>query len=196
MDTKKLCVSRCARRKDRRIASSNAPCVSTGSGTRLWKGRVRNTLCRYHDGLLGPRRRGTGQLHASLKRTAEWSLEHISFRSDGRQVAFAGGRDGAEVWDLDILDSGTRVWKYRCPKQPWVVRVAFSPQKHLVACLEQSDCGLVDAISGKTYSSYFLRDVAWSTDETRLTMAASSLGRGLGKGIEPGRAALSFRHQA
>jgi len=115
----------------------------------------------------------SGQLHASLECTAEWSVEHVSFRSDGKQVAFGSGQGGVEVWDLDSI---TRVWKQQGPTQPWVIGVAFSPQEDLVACLENGHCSLADAISGKTvvrwesapHSQYTQSDAAWSTDETRL----------------------------
>jgi len=113
------------------------------------------------------------QPHVILECTAKRGVKHVSFRSDGRQVAFAMGEEGAEVWDLG---SSTRVWKLQNPEEEEVDGVAFSPQKDLVACLEWSYCSLVDAISGETvihwYSNPRPRSVqsslAWSTDETQL----------------------------
>jgi len=118
----------------------------------------------------------SGQLQAILERTTEWSVEHISCQSDSRQVAFVGGRGEVETWDLD---SRACVWKYQSPEQYTVVAVAFSPQKDLVACLEEeSHCSLIAAISGETvvrwhsnsesYPDWVQTSVAWSTDETRL----------------------------
>src|SRR5882762_2209756 len=90
----------------------------------------------------------SGQLHADLKCTVLWGVRLVSFRSDGRQIAFADRRGRAEVWDLG---SSTCVWKFQSPEQKResFVRVAFSPQKDLVACSEGSHCSLVDAISGE-----------------------------------------------
>ena len=114
----------------------------------------------------------SSQPHVILERAAEWNVEYISFRSDGSQVAFAGP-GGAEVWDLG---SSTCVWKFPSPEEDHVIGITFSPQKDLVACLEQLHCRLLDAISGETVVRWESRsdstdaqmNLAWSTDETRL----------------------------
>ena len=129
-------------------------------------------LCGYSDGHVRVFDLRSSQPHVILECTAECSVTRVSFRSDGRQIAFSGS-SGAEAWDLG---SSTCVWKLLSPERGWVVAIAFSPQKDLVACLEESHCSLVDTISGETVvrwdsspqSKYPQSGLAWSTDGTRL----------------------------
>jgi len=84
----------------------------------------------------------SGRLYASLKGTVGYKIESTSFRSDSTQVV---------VWDIDwieLWDLGShtrRVWKSEA--SAW--NVAFSPQNDLVAWVEGSGFGLLDAISGE-----------------------------------------------
>jgi len=108
----------------------------------------------------------SSQPHLILEHTAEWSVEHVSFRSDGRSGRSRGLGPGQQHPCLEVPK----------PRTTRVVCVAISPQNDLVACLEWAQCSLVDAISGETvvqwlsklHTSWPQISVAWSTDETRL----------------------------
>jgi len=109
----------------------------------------------------------SGQLHAQLAVVGRGEVAHVTFRSDSRQVAFIGDR--VELWDLDTR---SRVWTSDVQN---CVRVVFSPQNDLLACLVRYYCVLVDAVSGEEvvrwktrHSSQYQNDVAWGADETRL----------------------------
>jgi len=131
-----------------------------------------------------------------------WSVEHVSFRSDGRQVAFGvSGRSRG-------LGPGQRhlCLEYEGPMRHQVVGVVFLHRRALsrawkrliVVCWMPN---LVRQSSDGREPSFVLTqsNLAWATDETRLLTcdwtALYTSGTWPRKDIEAGRPALSFQDQ-
>jgi len=118
----------------------------------------------------------SGQLYAKIGwiGVTERSITYFSFRSDSKQVVFLGDNGEVELWHLG---SRARVWRADIRSLSISAtgsRVAFSPQNDLVAWLNRSQIGLLDAISGevvvklRSSSRWDQIDIAWAGDGMRL----------------------------
>jgi len=111
----------------------------------------------------------SGQLYATLKGTAGYSITSALFCSDNTQVVVWISSWGNYYIELRDLGSPTcRVWKSDASAH----HVALSPQNNLVAWVGHYCFGLLDAVSGKEvvaqYLKWSLKFLAWAADGTRL----------------------------